>query len=62
MALFAQEESASRDRLAALAETLDELDPDTLSPLAALNLLSDWKARFTEKPKKAPGVADEADC
>ena len=59
LALFAQEESASRDRLAALAETLEELDPDTLSPLAALTLLADWKVRFTEKPKTEPGTTDE---
>jgi DNA mismatch repair protein MutS len=52
LALFAQEASASRDRLAALAETLDELDPDTLSPLAALNLLADWKVRFAATDQK----------
>jgi DNA mismatch repair protein MutS len=59
LALFAEEESASRDRLAALAETLDELDPDTLSPLAALNLLADWKARFTAQQKKRKGSGEK---
>lgn len=37
---------ARRDRLAALSEALGELDLDQLTPLAALNLLSEWKERF----------------
>jgi DNA mismatch repair protein MutS len=60
LALFTEEESASRDRLAALAETLDELDPDTLSPLAALNLLADWKVRFTGKREPSTGDPGES--
>ena len=40
-----------RDRLAALAEAVEEVDVETLTPLAALNLLSDWTARFRRPPK-----------
>jgi DNA mismatch repair protein MutS len=46
LALFGETESAERDRLAALAEALAELDLEAVTPLAALNLLADWRARF----------------
>ena len=49
IAIFQGGESDQRDRLAALAEALDELDLDAVSPLAALNLLADWKVRFGGK-------------
>jgi DNA mismatch repair protein MutS len=61
LGLFAEEESESRDRLAALAETLEELDPDTLSPLAALSLLADWKARFGTRSRSAKPDPDQED-
>jgi DNA mismatch repair protein MutS len=41
---------AARDRLAALIEALEELDLEQLTPLAALNLLAEWKGRFGEEP------------
>jgi DNA mismatch repair protein MutS len=48
LGLFAAPAAAGggRDRLAALGEAIAELDLDELTPLAALNLLAEWKTRF----------------
>ncbi len=61
LGLFAAPEAAARvnrDRLAALGEAIEELDLDSLTPLAALNRLAEWKTRFA--PDKTEGEGPRA--
>ncbi len=50
LGLFGDAEAPERDRLGALAEALDELDVEALTPLAALNLVAEWRERFHRRP------------